>query len=148
MARWLITAGLGLSMCAWLGCSSFSPSQYVAPRVTGRVLDMETHQPLENVQVRRTDSDAASRSAEPYKGARALDPSGAVRTRSDGHFDLPSERTLGVFRGYGWYSISVAFEHGGYQSVLRSYTLANSTNTSSGEPLVPAGDILLPRLKK
>jgi hypothetical protein len=113
--------------------------------VTGRVLDMETHQPLENVQIRRVDADGSTAKTEPPKGARALEDAGGIRSGRDGTFDLASERTLGLFRDFGWYSVTLAFERDGYQTTVRSYTLANSTNAPSGEPLVRAGDVLLPR---
>jgi hypothetical protein len=128
------------------GCSTMSPSHYVSPRVIGRVLDMESYQPVEGVRVRRVSDDRSAQPMDAPNGARLLEQSSAVRTGADGRFAVNSLRTLAVFGERGWYSVTLNFEHAGYQSVTRTYTLANSTNAPSGEPLVWAGDVLLPPL--
>jgi hypothetical protein len=110
------------------GCSSVSPSKYDAPRVVGRVLDRQTHAPIKNVQVRRVD---------------LMQQDYIVRTGADGAFVLRSERYLSVLGGHGWYSVTLSFERDGYTSAVQTYTLTNSTNLASGEPLVQAGDVLL-----
>ena len=71
-----------------------------------------------------------------------------VRTGSDGLFVMPSVRALGPLGGTGWSSISLALELRGYETLTRSFNLSQSTNTSSGEPLVEAGEILLIRLAR
>jgi hypothetical protein len=127
------------------GCSSVSPSQYVSPRVTGRVVDADTHQPIQGAQVRRADSTSRARSDATSHGGAALDDSTAARTDGEGQFLIPSARVLGPFGSAGWYSVTLSFERSGYGSVVNTYTLGNSTNTASGEPWVDAGDVLLPK---
>jgi len=139
--RVLSLAGLGLL----LSCSSFSPSQYVSPRINGRVVDMETGQPMKDVQVRRLHGDDKARPQD-AAGGRLVETADAVRTGKDGRFTVPSVRTLGPLGGPGWYSVSLNFVRSGYQSVVRSYTLSGSTNTTTGEPVIQAGDVSLPRL--
>jgi hypothetical protein len=145
----LVTSlALAAALCMAAGCKSGSASQYVSPRVTGRVLEMESGQPLKNVQVRRVLGDANARSPDAPSGGQLLEQkSGTVRTGADGRFEMASSRTLSVL-GSGWYSVTLSFQRTGFQSVIRTYTLANSTNSPSGEPVVQTGDVLLPRMEK
>ena len=126
-----------------VGCGATSPSQYVSPRVTGRVLDMETGQPLKDVRVQRLTSDNLQTST-PAKGGHVMEAGPGVRTAADGKFMVKSIRFFGPFGSPGWYSVTLAFERNGYQSLVRSFTVAHSTNTVAGEPRVEAGDVLLP----
>lgn len=134
---------LALVTLALAGCKSASPSQYISPRITGRVLDARTQQPIEGVQVwRLTPPDPNVDPA--LKGGQVMQQqAAAVRTRSDGTFVLVSERNLAVFRRLGWYSVSLTLAHPSYERLTTEFTLANATNTASGEPLVRAGDIQL-----
>jgi hypothetical protein len=67
-----------------------------------------------------------------------------VRTERDGRFTLDTERVLTPFRGAGWFSVQLSFEHAGYERLRTNYSRLNlSTNTPNGEPLLDAGDILL-----
>lgn len=135
---------LAISALAAAGCKSTSPSQYTSPRITGRVVDAKTQQPIRGVQVRRL------RPADPnvdqaVKGGQMIETSPAVRTASDGTFVLVSERNLTLFHRLGWYAVSVSFTHPSYERLTTEFTLANATNTPAGEPLVRAGDIGLQR---
>ena len=145
-----MTLGLGLLLLpvALAGCQTHSPSQYVAPRVTGRVLDQQTHQPIADVRVRRSGADNASPTRDTPKGGELMEQAAAVHTKADGTFRLQSVRSLAPFRNVGWYSMSLSFEHPGYERLGTNYTLANATNTLKGEPVVNTGDLLLiPRAK-
>lgn len=124
------------------GCKSSSPSQYISPRITGRVLDAKTQQPIAGVKVRRLTPEDPN-VAQVIKGGERLDQSPAVRTGSDGSFVLVSEKNLALFQRLGWYSVSLAFTHPNYESLTTEFTLVNATNTPAGEPLVQAGDIRL-----
>ena len=122
------------------GCQSATPSRYSSPRITGRVLDAQTQQPIQGVQVRRlTPQDPNVDQA--IKGGQHLEKSSAVRTGSGGGFVLASQKNLSLFSRLGWYSVSLAFTHPNYERLTTEYTLVNATNTPSGEPLVRAGDI-------
>jgi len=141
---------LALVVCgmAAAGCKSGSWSRYVSPRVTGRVVDWETRQPIQDVKVRRLSADESYRTLEPPKGGQLLEQGPFVMSGKDGLFDLASVRSLSPFRKTRWYSVSVCFEHAGYQRFSTSYVLAEATNTPSGEPLVQAGDVPLAPLAK
>lgn len=128
------------------GCQS--PSQYISPRIEGRVLDAETGVPLRDVQVRRAKDVPDPRPLDPPKGATALKSTLAVRSRADGTFVLASRRDLDFLPRARWYSITLSFEHPGYLQRTANYTLAQSTNTPSGEPLVEAGEVLMDRIPK
>ena len=130
-------------ICGWLGCKSASPSQYLSPKVMGRVLDAQSHQPIKGVQVRRGTPDESRRSVEPKRGGQALDSAPAVATSADGSFVLGSLRDLVVLQKIGWYSVDLVFEHRAYERFTTNYTLANATNSAKGEPVVNAGEILL-----
>lgn len=143
---WTWLAGTALAL-AVAGCSTVSPSQYVSPRVVGRVIDAENRQPIANVEIRRLLSDANPRRGETPHGAPLLQSSGSVRTGKTGEFVMKSVRNFGPLGSSGWYSITLAFEHSGYQTLVRSYTLGSSTNTVAGEPLVETGDVLLTKIR-
>ena len=96
----------------------------------------------------RITSDESLRSQDPTKGGRQLEQTPMARSGADGTFELASQRSLSLLQQGGWYSVTLAFEHSRYERFVTSYTLANSTNTAKGEPLVNTGDILLiPRAK-
>lgn len=132
-----------LATCIFTGCVSSSPSQYVSPRVTGRVIDAQTQQPIKGVRVQRPTPDQNVDADETLKGGQLTEQTPAVRTGSDGRFALTSERDLALFRNVGWYSVRVSFDHAGYERLVTNYTLIDAIITPSGEPLVKAGDIRL-----
>jgi hypothetical protein len=132
-----------LLTCALVACKTHSPSQYVAPRVMGRVLDQQTHQPIPDVRVRRIRPEGGAHTRDTPKGGQLMEQSPAARTGKDGTFVLQSVRDLVLFRMIGWYSVSLSFEHTRYERFVADYTLANATNTAKGEPVVNTGDILL-----
>lgn len=138
-----VVLGLAISVG---GAGCHSPSQYSSPRVTGRVLDEQTRQPLKNVQVRRV-SDTTPAMAPP-KGGEMLTQAPAVFTSADGGFVLKSVRDLAFIQRLQWYSVSVSFAHRGYEQLMVTYPLSSATNTPSGEPVVPTGDVLLKPLAK
>lgn len=132
-------------MALLAGCQS-SPvlnSQYISPRVTGRVLDAVTSQPIRNVSIRRLVSDQNPAPSASAKGGQSLERVPTLRTGADGRFDLSSERDLTLFRQAGWYAVTVAFTRAGYERLTTNYTLASAVVAPSGEPVVNAGNILL-----
>lgn len=132
--------------CLSSGCKS--ASQYVSPRVEGRVLDSQSHQPIKDVEVRRLSSDENYRSDTPPKGGELMIKTPSVRTAADGTFALDSRRDVALLQRLTWYSVSLSFQHPGYMGLQMMYTQSDATNNVKGEPLVKAGDILLtPRAK-
>ena len=137
-------AALGLLLLSVLtGCRLASPAPYVSPRVTGRVLDHLTQQPLKGVKVQRLMPDQQPNVLDDVKGGQALAGTPAVRTAADGTFELPSERTLSPLQRGGWYSVSIVFEHSDYLRYVTNYSLKHSVLTPKGEPVVKAGEIPL-----
>jgi len=127
------------------GCQS-SPvlsSQYISPRVKGRVLDAATGQPIRNVSIRRLESGQNPGTTAPAKGAQPLERMQALRTDPNGGFNMDSERDLMLLRRSDWYSVTLAFTHAHYQRLTTNYTLANAIISPGGEPVVDAGNILL-----
>jgi hypothetical protein len=128
---------------ALVGCKSYSPSQYVSPRVTGRVLDARTRAPLPDVTVRRIDSDGGERNFTPQHGGEMMMQSPGVRSRPDGTFVLEAVRDLSPLHHIHWYSVSLSFERSGYDRLLTNYSRTSAISTPDGAPLITAGDILL-----
>jgi hypothetical protein len=129
---------------ALAGCKSATLSSYVSPRVTGRVLAMDTREPVADVKVKRVTPRKNRDVSSPARGSQSMEQTPTVWTGRDGRFALESERVLSVFRQPGWYSVAVCFEHPNYLRSETNYTTANvSSQSSGGEPLVNAGDILL-----
>lgn len=132
---WLLLIVITL---AAVGCKHRTLTPYVAPRVTGRVLDATTGQPVAQVKVWRN---APARREAEKAGEMLLEPAPA-RTDGEGRFELASERTLSPFRG-GWSSVSLRFVHPQYSGFTTNFTLRDATNLPSGEPCVSPGDIHL-----
>jgi len=142
-----VTRAVAMVVAGFLaGCQS--PSQYVSPRVEGRVLDAETRETLGDVWVQRATDTPVLRPLDPPKGATALKSPLTVRSGADGTFALASRRELDFLPNARWYSITLSFEHPRYLRRAETYTLAQSTNTPSGEPLVETGDVLMERILK
>jgi hypothetical protein len=125
-----------------------NPSQYISPRITGRVIDAQTHRPLEDVAIRRITGQDIYHSGEQLKGAQQIQLPAPVLTSADGTFEMVSTKALAFFRSVGWYAVTLSFKHDGYQDLLASYSLSQATNTPAGEPLVKAGDVLLEPVSK
>ncbi len=136
---------LGLAILALVltGCQSGSHAPYIAPRVIGRVLDARTSQPVPDVKIRRVTPGQEMDPTVPMHGGQVIQQNPAVYTKADGTFVLESVRDLTLLRRSGWYGVNLSFEHRNYVRRVIEYTLGKSTNTASGEPVVPAGDVLL-----
>ncbi len=129
------------------GCKS-SGSEYIAPRVEGRVLDAQTHLPIERVAVQRLSPGEQDRNDFALKkGAESIVQSFPTYTDRNGRFVIDSEKALVLFAQMNWFSVDISFEHSGYEGFVTNYTLFTTTNTPSGEPLVDTGDILLQRIQ-
>jgi hypothetical protein len=136
------------AVCILAGCKTHSPSQYVSPRVEGRVVDKLTHQPIAEVQVRRVTPDEKAPPMDPVKGAQLIGKAPAFHTGPDGSFVLDSVRDVALFRKLDWISVSLSFEHPGYEHLETRYSFTTATNTAAGEPVVNAGDVTLTPLAK
>jgi hypothetical protein len=135
----LLPALVGLA-----SCKTSSPSYYISPRVTGCVLDAETKQPVVNVRVRRQTANQSYKPIVPPKGGEQMEnaPQTATTDR-EGIFTLGSIKDLGIFFRPGWFTVTLALEHSGYERAIVSYGLSDATNAPSGEPLIQAGNILI-----
>ena len=141
--KFALQLSLLIPLFALAGCKTHSVSQCTSPQITGRVLDLQTHQPIKNVRVRRITANDSRKPLDSPKGAQLMGQPSAVYTTADGTFVLDSQRSIAVLRKLSWYSVSLVFHHPAYQRCTATYTLTNSTNTPAGEPLVITGDILL-----
>ena len=141
----LKAVGIGFAFAVLLlvGCRTKLPSVYVAPRITGRVVDAQTQQPIADVRVKRVQSDENLRAMEPTKGAQRMDQLQTVRTDADGKFTLNSVRDVALMRKMGWYAVSISFDAPRYDRLITTYTITNAVLNTRGEPEVCAGDIKL-----
>jgi hypothetical protein len=138
-----MTAMLPLTL-ALTGCQSGTFSSYSSPRVTGQVLAADTRQPLPETTVKRMVVYPGTGTATAPKAAELQTRTGGVRTDADGRFVLEAERVLSLFGRGGWHSVTVSFAHAGYVDLQTNFTTANfKERSSTGVPLVEAGDILL-----
>lgn len=134
---------LAVALCFATGCQGHSPSRYVSPRVIGRVLDERTRQPIAGVAVQRVVPDYDAGTLETVKGGETLQRPQPARSRSDGSFDLDSQKSVALFRDIGWFTVEIAFDHRTYEHFATNYTPRMATNSPAGEPVVFAGDILM-----
>lgn len=137
--------GLLLAAVGWLtGCHSLMVSSYISPRVTGRVLAADTRQPIADVKVLRENPDAQPDDRPPARGGQRMDSIPSARTDAQGRFVLEAERDLTLIQQQVWFSVAVAFQHQGYQTLHTNFTVSNVvSNAPGGAPVVNAGDILL-----
>jgi hypothetical protein len=136
---WLLLAAIALT-----GCKSVSVSNYISPRVTGRVIAADTGQPIAHVKVKRVNPTADQNFVDPAKGGQKLESAGGVRTDQQGRFMLDAERDLTLFQQQVWFSVTVSFQREGYTTLRTNFTAVHATtNAPDGAPVVNAGDILL-----
>lgn len=142
-ASLFVAAGVAAAAGLLAGCGHFAISQYISPRVTGRVVDAQTRQPLAGVDIRRVGQAMIANGGDLPKGGQVMERPAPVVTGPDGTFVVDSQRAFAIFRSVGWYNVALSFEREGYLQTSTNFTLSNSTNTASGEPWVQAGDVPL-----
>jgi len=125
------------------GCKGWSISQCVSPRVTGRVLDSETRQPLERVEVQRVVARPRSNNTPPKGGQQIQDAPRIVLTSANGSFMLNAEYSVAAFQVLGWSSVDVQFRRTGYLTLTTNLMSSVVSTNSNGEFYLNAGDILL-----
>jgi hypothetical protein len=141
----ILPASLAL-MLLLTGCRGWSLSQCVSPRVTGRVLDSETLQPLMGAEVQRVAARPRQSGNAPPKGAQLMqDAPRIVLTSVDGSFTLDPIYSVAAFRVLSWSSVDVQFRRAGYLTLTTNLISSADSSDSGGEPYVKAGDILLHR---
>jgi hypothetical protein len=135
---------LGLAALALAGCKSNPLLLTISPRLTGRVLAADTGKPLADVKVRSGQQAEALSSTSPPKGGERMMAKAPVQTDPDGRFVLDTQRALTPFRGSGWFSVQLSFEHAGYERFLTNYSYLNlGTNSLNGESVLDTGNIRL-----
>src|SRR5215472_17419055 len=82
---------LGFLFMGLSGTGCKSVSQYVSPRVEGRVLDSTSRQPIEGVEVRRLAVENKHRPNQPMKGGQLMMEAPVIRTALDGTFAVESQ---------------------------------------------------------
>ena len=133
-----------LTLLTVAGCKSVLVSSYISPRVTGRVLAADTHQPVAEVKIKRINPNAGQSYDDPAKGGQRMESAVGAWSDAQGRFVLDAERDLTLLQQQVWFSVAVSFEHEGYQTLRTNFTVANvTTNAPDGAPVVNAGNILL-----
>jgi len=61
-----------LLICGVMGCKTSSPSQIVSPRIIGRVVEAQSHQPIKDAKVRRVNEDQDRRSPDVQRGGQMI----------------------------------------------------------------------------
>jgi hypothetical protein len=136
---------LAAALFSWSGCKSSEilGTRYVSPRVSGRVLDDRTQEPVAGARVYWQRSDLTDRTDEPPRGAEGLKRESGVRADRSGRFILPAQKDLFLLGGGGWYSLNLSFDCTGYARFVTNLTPAAATMTPQGAPAVEVGDIRL-----
>ena len=112
--------------------------------MTGCVRAADTRQPIARVTVKRIDPNASQDYDATAKGGQRMEANHGTWTDAQGNFVLDAERDLTILRQQVWYSVTVSFEHEGYQTLRTNFNVSNvSSNAPDGTPVVNAGDILL-----
>ncbi len=133
-----------------LGCKSRPLGPCVSPRVTGRVLAADTHQPLPDVLVTRGGAGERPTAGGSPKGSELLMRRGPARTDREGKFELKSERVLSLIPIRSWASVDLSLERAGYRRLQTNLSLTafGLTNAPGTGDWVQAGDILLSPIDK
>ena len=140
-----------LAWCLFLGvagCSSLRGPhvEYDAPRVTGRVVDAETDQPIHRASIRRWAQPPVRSSAEPEKGATRLRSEPVTYTDEAGRFVVPPKRSAYLLFGHGGaaFSAPLVIRHPNYVGLATNLTGAKfPAEGKSGPPVIEAGDLRL-----
>jgi len=135
---------MGFAALALAGCKSHPLSLAISPRVTGRVLAADTDRPLADVKIRTGEDSETFNSTTPIKGGERMMAPTPAQTDAEGRFVLETQRALTPFRGSGWFSVQLCFDHPGYERFRTNYSYLNlGTNTLNGESVLDAGTIRL-----
>jgi hypothetical protein len=146
MNRSLMLCAAALALA---GCQSMPFSPLVSPRVTGRVLDADTRQPLRGVAIKSGTEANRSNSAMPPRGGELMIAAAPIYTRGDGSFALRTQRVLTPFRSSGWFSVRLLFERTGYEPFRTNCSSLNlGTNTPANDSVLSMGDIVLHPARK
>lgn len=145
MSWWKLSLG-AVALVLLAGCESFNgPSlDYTAPRVTGRVVDDASGQPVRYAQVGRKLWAWRKGTGEFLKGGEEMVlRQDYVRTGSDGAFVLPSKEVALLFSwGEVPLNLQLTVQHGRYLAWQTNFpTLALNTNSLTLE--LEAGEIRL-----
>src|SRR5690349_15866744 len=89
-----LLCGLSIASCALTGCKSVS--KCVSPRVEGRVIDANSHQPIKDVVVKRLSANEDYNIKDPSKGGEIMERAQGVHTSEAGEFVLESVRDIAV----------------------------------------------------
>ena len=133
---------LGLTLIL-TGCKSTSVEHYISPRITGKVIDAQTHEPVKGVKVQRVPPESVVRSDEPLKGGEVMQGERGTSTRANGTFVLQSKKDIALVAEAGWDEVTVSFSRSGYTTLLRTYPKARAVRSAAGEPMINAGVVLL-----
>jgi hypothetical protein len=106
-------------------------------------LDEKTHQPLAGVRVQRVVPDYEAGTLEQVKGGETLQRLQPLQTKSDGSFNLDSQKSVALFRELAWFTVEISFEHRDYERGVTNYTPRMATNSPSGEPVIYAGEVFM-----
>jgi hypothetical protein len=139
--------GVALGLCATLGvglgCKSRSATHYNSPRVTGRVLDATTHQPIAGVRIQRLVPNENAGSLDQVKGGQILERPQPIRSNADGTFEMASQKSLTLWSQFAWFTVEISFAHSDYDKFTTNYTPADAVMLPTGESVIQAGDIQL-----
>ena len=138
---------LALLALTWAGCQDLAlPHQaWTQPRITGRVLDEATRQPVAGAKVTRVRPPSNDGFSDDTKGGPQMvnRPVFAV-TEADGRFQLAGERTAQLFlETFPDFAVTLRVSVSGYATFQEQFTNVIFAGPQTNEPLVNAGDIRL-----
>jgi hypothetical protein len=142
---------LGLMlMMAVAGCGTITgPNQeYIAPAVTGRVVNAKTSQPVAGARVIRYPGNPPPRDPFPKKGGEQLMAPAPVVTDAEGRFYIPAEKSAHLLiTPAGTLLLTVVAQHMDYSAARTNLDLLviKPVHTPKG-PEISAGELrLLPK---
>lgn len=145
MQRWKLVS-LGGALACLAGCESFNGPgiDYTAPRVTGRVLDDSSGQPIRFARVGRKLWTWRKGGGEFLKGGEeTLLLQECARTDAGGNFTLPSKQVALLFSfGEVPLNLKVTAQHGGFVPWQTNFPIT-SLATNSATLRLDAGEVRL-----
>jgi hypothetical protein len=139
----LLVSGVLLPLSIVVGCKTNSPSHYISPKVTGRVLDAQTREPIKGVKVQRVIPNPVVNMDGTPKAGQVMEGERGTSTDADGSFVLGSKRDIELFADVGWGSVTISFSHSDYVTLVRTYPASKAVTSPDGEPVVNVGTIAL-----
>lgn len=135
----LLVVAVGLA-----GCNSVGFFDSATPRLTGRVLDAQTGQPLGGVKIVRLTPGQSADAGSPAYGAQLMLQGRPDFSAADGTFAVAGTKYVTFIKPSGQWSVNLMFRAGHYDTLVTNFTAADdAVRSATNSRVMNVGDVLL-----